>query len=186
MRHLKLIAPAAQQSQISQDLTDNPESPSVRIAFASSDRVHINQHFGAARAFMIYDVSSQTYQVSEIVEFSTADAQQDKQHSQLDARLDLLQGCHGVYCNAIGGGAIRQLQAMGIYPVKVDEGLLIEVALKNLQSLWQSRPPLWLQKALRQLQQPDAGQRFLDMAKSSWDGDWSDDLPREEQEGETL
>ena len=42
----------------------------LRIAFASSDRKHVDQHFGAALAFAIYAVSAESAHLDEVAVFS--------------------------------------------------------------------------------------------------------------------
>lgn len=164
MRHLKLVS--SQSPAV--------PSPKVKVAFASSDRKTINQHFGAAEAFVIYDVSDKGFRLSEVVEFSGQATAQDGQEAKLESKIQLLNGCSAVYCTAVGASAIRQLLAANIQPLKVEANLDIETELKELQSLWETNPPLWLQRSLRQVQKPAVEKRFAKMASEGWNQEeWS-------------
>ncbi|MBE0505464.1 MAG: nitrogen fixation protein NifX [Marinospirillum sp.] len=158
MRHLKLVS-----SQ-----TPLGKEPVLRIAFASSDRQTINQHFGAAEAFAIYELSQTTFQLAEVAEFHGRDTDRDGHEGKLEAKVALLQGCAAVYCNAVGASAIRQLLAANIQPLKVDEGTPIEQQLRLLLDEWNNEPPVWLQRSLRQQQRSVATERFADMANEDW------------------
>lgn len=158
MRHLKLIDKA---------MAGQPE-PVLRIAFASSDRHTVNQHFGAAEAFVIYNLHARGFQLAEVAEFHDRDIQQDGHEGKLERKVKLLEQCAAVYCNAVGASAIRQLLAVGIQPLKVDESTSIEHLLKNLAEEWHTQPPVWLQRALRQQQRPASTSRFADMANEHW------------------
>jgi len=74
----------------------------------------------------------------------------------------------------VGASAIRQLLAINVQPLKVDEQVDIEAQLIELQSLWDTHPPTWLQRSLRQLQKPAAEERFAEMASEGWaQEEWS-------------
>ncbi|SFX01402.1 NifB/NifX family molybdenum-iron cluster-binding protein [Marinospirillum alkaliphilum] len=158
MRHLKLVS---NQTPLSQQ-------PVLRIAFASSDRQTINQHFGAAEAFVIFELRQNSFQLAEVAEFHGRDTARDGHEGKLEAKVALLQGCAAVYCNAVGASAIRQLLAANIQPLKVDEGLSIESQLRLLTEEWQQEPPVWMQRSLRQQQRSGHNNRFADMAAESW------------------
>jgi len=138
MRHLRLVKPI------------EGEMMTVKIAFASNDRRLVNQHFGAAEAFAIFEMSETDSRLVEVAEFpkttmngaTAMDGHEDK----LAAKIELLEGCAAVYCNAVGASAIRQLLAKGIQPMRVDEGSGIDGLLGCLQKNMQSEPPFWLAK----------------------------------------
>jgi nitrogen fixation protein NifX len=77
------------------------------VAFATSDRHQVDEHFGAASAMLIYAVTSDQATVVEFAQFGELD--QDGHESKLAAKLALLQGCAVVYCQAgrrLGDSAI--------------------------------------------------------------------------------
>lgn len=155
MRHLKLVD------------NESGQMP-LLIAFASSDRHQVNQHFGAAEAFVIYRISDSQHHLMEVMEYSGSDIQKDHNEDKLQAKIELLKECSAVYCTAIGTSAIKKLMANGVQAIRVDEGLLIETLIRQLQRFWHSQPPTWLQRALRQKQQASEQDRFDRMAEEGW------------------
>ena len=150
-RHLKLS-------------TSEPSPSRVRIAFATRDRKHVDQHFGSACSFMIYNISPLSHELVEVAEF--AKTEQDKNHSKLLTKLELLQGCQAVYSNAIGSAAIRQLLSLGIQPVRSIPGTPISREIAQLQEAWEKEPPIWLEKQIRSQQRPSS--RFDEMEDEGW------------------
>lgn len=153
MRHLKLVhsieaAPAMR----------------VKIAFASADRRTVDQHFGAAEAFVVYELSADDAHLVEAVQFHDADTAMDGHEGKLAAKIALLANCAAVYCNAVGGSAIKQLLAAGIQPMKVPEGTPVDALLCGLNQAMLDDPPAWL---ARHLKVGDAG-RFDAMDAEGW------------------
>ncbi len=120
---------------------------SLRVAFASSDRQHVDQHFGAARAFVVHSIDAAASHVVEVVEF--IENPMDAHDGKLAGKVDLLAGCVAVYCQAVGASAVQRLLAKGIQPVKVDEGAAIERLISGLQHEMRNGPAGWLAKAER-------------------------------------
>ncbi len=129
----------------------------VKIAFASSDRRAVNQHFGAAEAFAIYEVGEGEARLIEVAEF--IETAMDGHEGKLAAKVELLGDCAAVYCNAVGASAIQQLLAKSIQPMRVDEGTLIDDLLAGLQKSLLNDPPVWLAKHIKK--QASAG-RFAE------------------------
>ena len=154
MRHLKLV-----QS------TEAPPAMSVKIAFASSDRKQVDQHFGAAEAFVLYELSEDDARMLEVVEFTDSDTAMDGHEGKLAGKIGLLAGCAAVYCNAVGASAVKQLLAAGIQPMKVVEGAPIDELLCGLNQSLTGEPPAWM---ARHLKRPDAGDRFAALAEEGW------------------
>ena len=119
----------------------------VKIAFATSDRKAVNQHFGAAGAFAIHELNEQGARLVEVAEF--IETAMDGHEGKLAAKIELLGDCAAVYCNAVGASAIQQLLAKGIQPMRVDEGTAIEELLYGLQKNLAGDPPVWLAKHIR-------------------------------------
>ena len=119
----------------------------VKIAFATSDRRMVNQHFGAAGSFAIYELSEGGTRLVEVAEF--IETAMDGHEGKLAAKVDLLGDCAAAYCNAVGASAIQQLLAKGIQPMRVDEGTLIDELLSGLQKSLCNEPPLWLAKHIK-------------------------------------
>ena len=119
----------------------------VKIAFATSDRRAVDQHFGAAEAFAVYEVGETETRLIEVAEF--IETAMDGHEGKLAAKVELLGDCAAVYCNAVGASAIQQLLAASIQPMRVDEGTLIDELLCGLQRNLVNDPPVWLAKHLK-------------------------------------
>lgn len=135
MRHLRLIQPIEEMAM------------KVKIAFATSDRKGVNQHFGAAEAFAIYELGESEARLVEVAEF--IETAMDGHEGKLAAKVELLGDCAAVYCNAVGASAIQQLLATGIQPMRVDEGATIDDLLCGLQKSLLNDTPVWLAKHLK-------------------------------------
>lgn len=136
----------------------------VRIAFASADRRTVDQHFGAAEAFIVYELSGHDARLVEAVEFHDSDTGMDGHEGKLAAKIAILAGCAAVYCNAVGASAIKQLLAAGVQPMKVPEGTAVDELLCNLSQAMLDEPPAWLSRCLKTR---DAG-RFDAMDAEGW------------------
>lgn len=154
MRHLRLV----NMSGEAMDMT-------LKVAFASSDRRCVNQHFGAARAFVIYAVREDRSELIEVAQFH--EVPMDGHEGKLAAKIALLSGCAAVFCQAVGASAIQQLMAIGVQPVKVFEGTRIENLIGSLQQQLREGPPRWLVKALRSQGRSDEA-RFAAMEQEGW------------------
>ncbi len=138
----------------------------LKIAFATTDMETVNQHFGSAKSFAVYAVTMEEAHMLEAAEFGVLN--QDGNEDKLSVKLDLLDGCAAVYCQAVGGSAINQLIARGIQPVKVHEGSKIKDLISDLQNEMKAGPSSWLAKAINQNKGPDPD-RFNKMADEGWD-----------------
>lgn len=138
----------------------------IKVAFATTDMVHVNQHFGSARSFALYAVDPERTELVEAAEFGNLS--QDGNEDKLSVKIQLLDGCAAVYCQAIGASAIKQIVAQGIQPIKVHEGSMIKDLLADLQAEMISGPSAWLAKAISQRKGPDP-ERFDAMEQEGWD-----------------
>ncbi|MBD2411210.1 nitrogen fixation protein NifX [Nostoc calcicola FACHB-389] len=122
----------------------------MKIAFTTSDRVHINAHFGWARLIDVYEISDEGYQFLETLNFE-GDLKEDGNEDKITPKLDALADCTIVYVTAIGGSAAARLIKKGVTPVKArsEEEEISEVLNKLVQTL-KGNPPPWLRKALQQ------------------------------------
>jgi nitrogen fixation protein NifX len=135
----------------------------IRVAFGSDDRVRVNQHFGAAEGFIIYDVGVDRTTLIAVGEFpaTAMDGNEDK----LATKIDFLAGCAAVFIMAVGASAIKQLLAVGVQPVRVAGSDLIEAILADIQSGMRAGGVPWIDKALAAGRSPD---RFAQMAEEAW------------------
>lgn len=136
-------------------VVDNQTKPAkLKIAFASSDHQHVDQHFGHSHSFVIYSIDEQHH--AHLLELVTFDGHaktvqaptQQHDNNKLMRKLVTLDDCDAVYCIACGPSAIRQLLEQSIQPVKVDIGTPIKYLLHHLIEQMQ-QPSGWLARALR-------------------------------------
>lgn len=160
-RHLRILAGGIKDAE--QDMT-----PSIKAAFATSDRHKIDQHFGTATAILIYAVTPDQATVVEFAQFGDLD--QDGHEDKLAAKLALLQGCTVVYCQAVGGSAIQQLLAVGVQPIRVEAGTAIAPLLAELQTAMRGgQAPVWLNRAIARQQETESAEaRFAAMEAEGW------------------
>ncbi|WP_281346814.1 NifB/NifX family molybdenum-iron cluster-binding protein [Thermochromatium tepidum] len=139
----------------------------LRIAFASADRIRVDEHFGMTRGLVIYDLDDKRAQCVAVVEFPIKDSGHHDE-GRLAARIAALDGCTAVYCAAIGGSAIRQLLARGIQPIRLKAPEPIETILAELRTSIRLGGVPWIETALgKHTSDPD---RFARMIAEGWEG----------------
>lgn len=147
------------------DCTADAPAATVRVAFASADRKHVDQHFGAASGFVVYTIESTGYELESVAQFGRLDM--DGNEDKLDAKIEALSGCLAVYCQAVGASAIQRLRANGIQPIKVPPGTSIGSLLSELQRELETGPSAWLARAIAR-QAPPSRDRFEAMEHEGW------------------
>lgn len=122
----------------------------MKIAFTTSDRVHINAHFGWAKKIDVYEVSPEGYTFLETLTFD-GDLKEDGNEDKLLPKIEALYDCTIVYVSSIGGSAAARLIKKKITPIKArsEEEKIAEVLNKLVETL-KGNPPPWLRKALQQ------------------------------------
>lgn len=149
-----------------QIIDDDDDGTLLKVAFATSDRRSVDQHFGSAESFAIYGVNPDLVRLQNVTEFGqlTQDGNEDK----LAMKLELLEGCVAVYCRACGASAVRQLLARNVQPVKVAEGATIEQLIISLQQELREGPSSWLAKAIARTRGVNPA-RFDAMEAEGWE-----------------
>lgn len=136
----------------------------LRVAFASSDRSTVNQHFGAAEGFAIYALDGERAQLVEVAEFLPESM--DGNENKLPSRIAVLAGCAAVYCLAAGASAVKQLLAAGVQPIRLDDETEIEGLLQQISQAVRNGGITWVDKAIRQTRGDQ--DRFDRMAEEGW------------------
>ncbi|AHK79525.1 nitrogen fixation protein NifX [Ectothiorhodospira haloalkaliphila] len=160
-RRLQVITPSGTESAAMEE-----GNAMIRVAFASTDMIRVDQHFGSARGMAIYRLTQERADLVEAAQFG--EQAQDGGEDKLLAKFECLEGCAAVYCAAAGSSAVKQLLALGTQPVRVSHGTRISDLLRELQTcLKEHTPPPWMAKAV-QRQQGDPS-RFDAMASEPWE-----------------
>lgn len=90
------------------------------IAVASTDGEKVDEHFGQANRFWIYDVSGSAHSlimVRNVRPLSTGDRNHPFDSARMRELMEVLHDCERVYCTKIGDRPRRELEAAGITPV---------------------------------------------------------------------
>ncbi|MCZ7399966.1 MAG: hypothetical protein O8C62_09900 [Candidatus Methanoperedens sp.] len=102
----------------------------MKVAVVSSDGKVINQHFGKASRFLIFEVDNGKIRFIEERANKPVCGSAENGHSDnaLGSAISLIMDCKAVLCARIGGGAEEELIKSGISPVEapylIDEALI--------------------------------------------------------------
>jgi nitrogen fixation protein NifX len=118
----------------------------MRVAFATTDHVTVDAHFGTAPCFLLCEVDAAGAGPLEEVRFAEAD--EDGDHGKLGPRLGALEGCTLVFAAAVGPSAAAQLGSRGVRAAPARPGERIDELLPRLTRLLAGAPPPWLRRAL--------------------------------------
>ena len=128
----------------------------MKVAFATTDGINVDEHFGRAGSFAIYDLSQSGYRLLELRKFAdgidqtvVGTREQGTLHDEaVRDKVDRLADCKIVFMTEIGGPSAARLVKRGIMPMKVKAVMLIEDSIKQLHETIVKSPPPWLRKAL--------------------------------------
>ncbi|NTW68158.1 MAG: nitrogen fixation protein NifX [Nitrospirae bacterium] len=128
----------------------------MKVAFATTDGINIDEHFGRAGSFAIFDLSRTGYQFTELRKFAdgidqavVGTREQGAVHDEVvQDKVDRLADCKIVFMTEIGGPSAARLVKKGIMPMKVKAVTAIEDSIKQLHETIMKTPPPWLKKAL--------------------------------------
>lgn len=119
----------------------------MKVAFATKDLEMINEHFGWAKQFAIYDVTKDGYKMSEIVK---TEEDLEDEDDKIKSKIDAIQGVAIMYCEAIGPTAAAKVIHSKIHPIKVTEPKSIESAAGELVKMLNTNPPPWIKRIIAQ------------------------------------
>lgn len=140
----------------------------LKVAFATTDRVRVNQHFGAAEGFAIYEVTPDKATLVGVGEF--AEEAMDGNEDKLAAKVDFLEGCAAVYVMAIGASAIKKLMAKGIQPIRINEIDAVDELLGEISRAIGEGGVAWIDRAIAAQTKARADDRFASMEEEGWQG----------------
>jgi len=123
----------------------------MKVAFATTDKVHVDEHFGRAEKFLIWDVGPEAAAFSGVVQVKS---EGEDEADRIEARCAGLADCALVYVAEIGGPAAARLVAKKIHPIKSKEREPIATVVEKLQEVLRGSPPPWLRKAMLKNERP--------------------------------
>src|SRR5574343_39177 len=156
---------SSRRLQLVWSIKQEPEAV-LKVAFASTDRTRVNQHFGAAEGFVVYEVTPDKATLVGVAEF--AEEAMDGNEDKLGAKVDFLEGCVAVYVMAIGGSAIKKLMDKGIQPMRVDEVDGIDELLRQISQAMREGGVAWIDRALAAQAKAKSDDRFASMEEEGW------------------
>jgi len=139
---------ACLQGDLPEHLSTQPERGQplqLRAAFASSDGLMVNGHFGQSKLFFIYAFDGLDPFLQQVRRYRDAP---DAPEEGNEARARLISDCHLLFCEAIGGPAAARVIRNNIHPIKIKPPMTIAQQLQALQTMLGGRIPPWLSKRL--------------------------------------
>ena len=130
----------------------NPMEHAIKVAFATKDMKEVNAHFGGAKEFVVYKVSKDGFELSEVIKTDTSEMEGD---DKTDFKVKALAGINIVYVESIGGTAAAKVIRGGLNPMKVPEPRPIEDVLKELVGMLNGNPPPWVKKIMNDTESED-------------------------------
>jgi nitrogen fixation protein NifX len=91
----------------------------LRIAIVSTDGTNVNDHFGMAKRFLVYDCNDETTLVEErpTESLSVGDSDHSFDAEKFGRIAALLKDCSKIYVTQIGEVPASKLKELGIEPV---------------------------------------------------------------------
>lgn len=118
----------------------------MKIAFASRDGIHINDHFGWCQTFYLYEITENSFVFLKRVD---ASKKHQEEGEKLSYKINCLEDSKILCAFQIGPNASTMVKNSGIFVIKATtEEDTIMALLWNLMKLKNTNPPLWMQRLL--------------------------------------
>ncbi|MEZ7934713.1 MAG: NifB/NifX family molybdenum-iron cluster-binding protein [Sulfurospirillum sp.] len=118
----------------------------MKIAFASTDNVHVNDHFGWCKCYYLYEIQGDTFTFLKAL---PSPNEIESEGDKLSYKIECLEDANIVCASHIGPRASLMVKGSGIFVLKTEkENEPIETLLNTLIALKNSNPPLWMQRFL--------------------------------------
>lgn len=119
----------------------------MKIAFASKDNIHVDQHFGWCKEFYIYEIKDDTYTFVKAIDSSI---EIEDEIDKLTYKIECLEDSDILYVQQIGPKASMMVKAAKVFPMQASkEGEKIEDVLNTLIKM-QENPPIWMRRLINQ------------------------------------
>lgn len=129
----------------------------MKVAFASTRGTTVDEHFGRAGAFAVYNITPDGAAFVELRRISDTDLDIDvvttrgmgELHDDaINAKIEKLADCRIVYFTEIGGPSAAKLVRRGMMPLKADQATPIDALAASIAETMATRPTPWMRKAL--------------------------------------
>ncbi len=113
-----------------------------KIAVASSDGIVVNQHFGRATAFLIYEVQDdEIRRTDEIRSVAPVCSGGNHHDEQLAETIRQFQDCKYILVSKIGMRAAAQAEQLGILPMElpgmIEDSIRKVISYEQIQNLFE-------------------------------------------------
>src|SRR5512143_3959261 len=130
----------------------------MKVAFATTDGKQVDEHFGRAGMFAIYEIIETGHRFVEMRKFAegmdmaVVDTKDmgSLHDDAVQNKVDRLADCRLIYLTEIGGPSAARLIKKGIMPMKMKEPVRIEQALDQLSDMIRNSPTPWNRKAIQE------------------------------------
>ncbi len=122
----------------------------MKVGFATNDNILINDHFGWAKNFAVYEINRDGFKFLENRYFE----EEIEELNKIDKKIEGLRDLKIIFIESIGGTAAARAVKSGIHPVvKKGDGpksapVRIEAVMEELQAVLSKNPPPWLKKII--------------------------------------
>jgi len=92
----------------------------MRVAVVSNDNENVDEHFGKAKSFLIYDIENKTPSFMgkrETTPLSEGDPKHPFNRERFEKVYDVISDCKVVLCIQIGKRPEKELRELGVEPV---------------------------------------------------------------------
>ncbi len=129
----------------------------MKVAFASTRGTTVDEHFGRAGAFAIYDITPEGAEFLELRRVADGDLDTevvvtrgmgDLHDAAIATKIDKLVDCKIVYFTEVGGPSAAKLVRKGVMPLKTDQATPIDSLAEKLAETMRTNPAPWMRKAL--------------------------------------
>lgn len=117
----------------------------MKIAFSSKDGIHVNDHFGWADTFYLYEIEGDEKRFLKKIEVPL---KKEDEIEKLTYKTEAVSEADVLYVLQIGPKAVNLVKSYDLFPLKAkDENETIESVLDQFIAM-QDSPPLWLKRIL--------------------------------------
>lgn len=117
----------------------------MKVAFASSDGLQVNQHFGQATSFHVWEIQPGSAGCIGKIEQPPREVENE---DHIRTKAAALEGCSIACSVQIGGPAAAKLVARHIHPMKTNVDTPIAELVEKFQNVLRGDAPPWLAKAM--------------------------------------